>query len=70
MPIPPLAQNNFMNGFVLMTLLAGAGTIYSFLFGVRAMAHGGQRSSAVWMSWRVAFQSAAVLTILGAMLSR
>lgn len=59
-----------MNGFVLMTLLAGAGTVYSFLSGVRAMAHGGQRGSAVWMTWRVVFQGAAVLTILGAMLSR
>jgi hypothetical protein len=59
-----------MNGFGMVAFLCGSGAIYSFLSGVRAMTHGGQRTSAVWMTWRVVFQSAAVVTVLAALLAR
>jgi hypothetical protein len=62
-----------MNGFMLLTLLTGLGTIVSFASGVRAMIRNGQvghRSSAEWMAWRVVFQGAAFVTVLAALLSR
>lgn len=62
-----------MNGFTLLALLTGLGTVVSFTSGVHAMIRNGQvghRCSAEWMLWRVVFQGAAFVTVLAALLSR
>ena len=62
-----------MNGFALLSLLIGLGTIASFTSGVRAMVRYGQighRCSAEWTLWRVVFQGTAFATVLTALLSR
>jgi hypothetical protein len=62
-----------MNGFALLTLLTGMGSVFSFASGIRAMARNGQvrhRCSAEWMLWRVIFQGAAFVTILAGLLSK
>lgn len=60
-----------MNMFTLFVLAAVAATVVSLVYGVSSMAVGhdvGQRSSARWMNLRVAFQGAALILILLALL--
>ena len=57
----------------LFVLLAAAAAIFSLMSGVSAMVHNGEvghRTSAEWMTWRVAFQAAAFVLILRAMLGQ
>jgi purine-cytosine permease-like protein len=54
-----------------VVLAAGLAVLASLVSGVVSMAHDGEvahQSSAQWMAWRVAFQAAAFLLILFALL--
>ena len=60
-----------MNFFTLLVVLAVIGTAFALIGGIISMAVGhdvGHRSSAQWMNLRVAFQGAALLFILLAVL--
>ena len=60
-----------MNMFTMFIVVAAVAVIVSLAFGVSAMVYNGKmghRTSAEWMSWRVAFQTAAFVLILLAML--
>ena len=62
-----------MNGFALLAMLAGVGTVGSFLTGMRSMIYCGKSNSAsstVWMMRRVMFQGAAIVTVLAGVLSK
>jgi len=61
-----------MNILTLLVLLAAAATVVSLVSGISSMAYGGEighRTSAEWMVWRVAFQAAALLLIVMALLT-
>ncbi len=60
-----------MNGFAMLSVLAGVGTIVSFLSGLRAMIYQGSVvSSTTWMFRRVMFQGAAFVAIVAGLLSK
>ena len=60
-----------MNGFALLTMLAGLGTVGSYTSGIRSKIYertwGSRSSSTVW---RVVFLGTAFVTALAALLSR
>ena len=61
-----------MNILTLLVLLAAAATVVSLVSGISSMAYGGEighRNSAQWMVLRVAFQAAALLLIVMALLT-
>ena len=60
-----------MNMLTLFVVVAAAAAIVSLISGISAMVHNGEvghRTSAEWMTWRVAFQAAAFVLILLALL--
>lgn len=61
-----------MNMFTLFILVAAAAAIVSLASGLTAMVSNGEvghRTSAEWMTWRVAFQAGAVALIMLALLN-
>ena len=60
-----------MNMLTLFIVIAAVAVVVSLASGISAMVHNGQvghRTSAEWMTWRVAFQAAAFVLILLALL--
>lgn len=60
-----------MSMFTVFILVAAVATLVSLASGISAMVHNGEvghRTSAEWMTWRVAFQAGAVALILLALL--
>ena len=62
-----------MNGYALLSILAGMGTVASFLSGLRSMIYYGRDSalsSTAWMFRRVLFQGLAFVAVLAGLLSK
>ena len=60
-----------MNGFTVITVLAGLGSVASYTSGIRAKIY--EKTADAWSSswvWRIVFLGAAFVTALAALLSK